>query len=699
MDAMASNSEEHGVAVPGGPVLNPDGGLSAEGEDASGPVEEGATGEFVGGDAALLERVNRFFQQQEWSLAGSLCDELARRHPDSPRILSLQGVVALQTAQYGRATHLLSRASVMRPDSPFILCALGHALMAREKFDAALARYHDVLKLDPDQLEAIFNIASIHHHRKQYSEAIKYYQRMLTLRFDLEAAHMGISNSYSASGFALISGIHLQLYHHFNGSEAENSQEHLDAFFVDARQAVETARQNNRVFQTVAVTGCQVCYTDGEPSADDPPNLVRLPMDGLDEFFFRTRWRFPDRVVFDPNQVDSISRAMNVAMRLDFVRLGRSARFPMMIKACRSLRLEFTSDKPLRILCPASRLTTVMQYSSSNLARAFARLGCESRLLLERNDMEQQSADHIIQDQVAFNPHVVININHLNNHHLSPGVFNITWWQDPMPEILGRQPLPWRERDLVFSAYPQFDPLLAACGANRIHRQGFCADLEIFKMVRPREDRNKIVFVGEGYGLDLRFQGREFETWQRLERDGGVPESHQAGVDGFDGTQEEQERVYSVTRVLRATSVAWFCRLGRELGWEVEVYGRNWENNPEVKPFYKGELSHGPDVAAVYNEARYALCVNPWLVNSQRLVEVAACGAIPVVFDARAHADDPPHWDEECLFFKTRDDLKKCLQSAPAGDPLQIPPHYSYDRFAQRILDMIHDHLRQETGG
>ncbi|HIJ84815.1 MAG TPA: hypothetical protein HPQ00_11535, partial [Magnetococcales bacterium] len=51
--------------------------------------------------------------------------------------------------------------------------------------------------------------------------------------------------------------------------------------------------------------------------------------------------------------------------------------------------------------------------------------------------------------------------------------------------------------------------------------------------------------------------------------------------------------------------------------------------------------------------------------------------------------DEPQHWDDECLFFSTREELRHCLTQTPKGDPMRIAQANSYDRAVEKILHWV----------
>lgn len=138
--------------------------------------------------------------------------------------------------------------------------------------------------------------------------------------------------------------------------------------------------------------------------------------------------------------------------------------------------------------------------------------------------------------------------------------------------------------------------------------------------------------------------------------------------------------------VVRDMSVRWLCLLSAEI--EVEVYGRYWEHDDMVRPFFKGALPHGAAVATLYNETTYALVPHMFDLQSQRLIEAAACGAIPIVYDCRYRAEKP-HWDDHCLWYRRQEELQDCLTKRTLKPPRHLCQGRTFTDFAQRIITEV----------
>lgn len=467
-------------------------------------------------------------------------------------------------------------------------------------------------------------------------------------------------------------------------------------YFFDYQQAREIAQQHNRVSTGHAtITALQVCFYDGPSQADALNNMVNLPFEQIKSLLLDLPYQPPSKIIFP---VDTPNHVIEETYR-DFIQslLGvKQQRAVLMYQLNQKLKRqnpEFDRTSPLRILLQSSRLTTVMQYCSRQLAKALRKLGHEVLLCMEENDMQSFSEYLYLKTQQTFNPHVIFNINHISAPHLAPDVFYFSWWQDPMPAITRGTALPWRERDITLSVSKNFDEYLQHCGCTDIQRQQFCIDDEVFNTNHNIPRENKIVFVGSSYRTRLQNNLSENGVLQdiikQMEAGEPVGETFLRPLSQRWGVN--YHRVYwdLFHYAVRDVTLQWLCR---DADIPVEVYGRGWEDDPIVRPYFCGELPHGDAVARVYNSARYALVCHPFEVNSQRLVEAAACGSIPVVFDCR-HTAEPPFWDEYCRFFRTADQMQACLHRMDNPDPTGLARSFTYDHLAHFVTDAIHERL------
>ncbi|MBF0454445.1 MAG: tetratricopeptide repeat protein [Magnetococcales bacterium] len=652
--------------------------------------------------AALISQGITHHQEGELAQARRCYESALQLAPNNPQLIYLRGILASQLKEHQLAVDLLSQTVRHNPNDATLHDSLATALWEQGNQSAAQKRYRKALELNPSLVETWYNLGCVQLELKQNREAIESLLQAITLQPDFFRAYGKIANAHKACDELVLENYYVTLFKHFYPGELEEQQEEIhDLFFLDFQTALATAKKKNRFSQTTYVTAAQLCYYVGDPVEGTPKTLISLPLKNMAQFVHNTRLRLPKAVHFDPSQPSERESAFQIANLLEQLAVANKQLANHYYNQNRVRQPIFEPGKPLRIFLSASRQTVVMQYCSRYLAESFKRLGQEVCFLIEEDDREELSLLQQMKVYYDFNPHVIININHLSNQWLHPDVFNFTWWQDFMPELGAKKPLAWRKRDYALTADPVLNPHLQRVGSPTVYRQEFCIDPTLFKNRTPWQARKKAVFIGVSYIHRLTHVAGEAKAIQALKSKmlQGEPITMDFLKQVAKETELPLEQVYDLgpifTHVVRETAVEWLCMLADDLDLDVEVYGRGWQHNPITAPFFKGELSHGEDVATVYNSAQYAVSASPYVVDSQRLTEIAACGAIPVMFDARPFAQKP-HWDEECLWFHNQEQFNRCFTRRPKKDPAIIGKTNSYDAFAQRILNWVDGALSED---
>ena len=624
--------------------------------------------------------------------AGVLYEEILALTPSNAEILHLSGVVCIEAGDYGQAVERISRAMTRWPNQPVLMNSLGLALLGLERLDVAVERFKDAVRLKPDYAEAYCHLGRVLLHQKKEREAVAELHKAVRLAPKHPQANELLAAALHTLGMQLLAHYYQRLAWHYGDKfpdPATRPAQHT--FFLDRVKARYTAHQGNRVKETMAITGLQMCYHLGDTFPDAPPNLVQVPLEqkAFVAFFLSSRLSAPVEVDFNPAVEDERILAHYIIKNLSDAQAAQLKAFHQLLEQCRATPPERLPGQPWRVGLSASRKTTVMQYNARDLAQGFRNLGCEVSFLIEANEMESLNQYHCLQVQSAFNPHIVLNINHLNNASLHPDVFNVTWWEDLMESLSSGKPMPWRERDLIYSISKELDTRLYQCAAPKVQRQGFCYDDQVFRDI-GQERKRKVVVVASSYRNSLSEHAQTGELLVTLEAmfAAGEPMTHETLEQLAKNSEHTKDDIFwnMWHYVVRDQSVRWLCTLSDLI--DVEVYGRYWEKDEQVRPFFKGLLPHGPAVATVYNEASYTLVPHPFDLQSQRLMEVAACGSIPIVYDCRYRAEQP-HWDENCLWYRTKEEMRTCLTSQPPTPSHRLCQGRSYTDFARRILTEV----------
>lgn len=468
---------------------------------------------------------------------------------------------------------------------------------------------------------------------------------------------------------------------------------HFDTYFIDPLLALNVAKQKNRInCGHPTVDGLQVCYYRGDLPEHRQENLIHIELPDFVDFFTASRMRLPEKLEIPDELEEELKAAVreDLANALDTIKNKRLALSQRLIRKAKALKPVIVNGEPIRVFIPSSRLTTVMQYSSQGVAKAFEKRGFQVLFYIEANEMETSNNLVLLNQYIDFNPHVTFYVNGLNSGFFDDDVVNIIWWQDLMPQIKSHQLLNWRKNDFNFSISQIFDRHLKQCGAETVQRQHFVIDEEVFHALDNRQRQQKIIFVGSSYLPVINIENEQqqqviAELVEILNNGGCFDEKIITGIAERSGFSYEFVFWKLLHYVIRDYSVKWLCQTST---LPVEVYGRYWDRDPWVAPFYHGELQHGVEVADAYRSAAYAIVSHPFEINSQRLAEVAACGCIPLVYDCRDIAEKP-HWDDYCLFFKTAEELKNIIESQakPAKSPLVLAENFTYQAAVDNFIE------------
>ncbi len=478
----------------------------------------------------------------------------------------------------------------------------------------------------------------------------------------------------------------------------------MGTYFFDYKDAYKEARKQNKF---TIFNNLQICYYNGEHKVSPYPNLMGVPLGELCDYLSET----PNRGISEIKFINSFSKLQQeeVLIYIDALQqiawqkkndIGSEYR-----KALEEQKPDFS--EPLRILFITTRITTVLQYVAKNLADAFNDLGYSTFVSIEQNAMQSWGGNDShgnaefawhLKNIYEYNPHIIFNLDWINNTFLNEAVFNFVWFQDPMPILYDDKEIVLREKDYIFTLFDEFKEALIKKGveATKIMPQQFATNPKIFFRDESIKKENKIVFLGSDYGFEKdlnisdEMKNKIYDDIEnnRLNEEDVMQYAKDANMD------ENYFRTSIITSFVRRRVVIWMCMLE---GINIEVYGTDaWLQNPEVVPYYKGLLPYGEEMAKVYNSATYALSVHPQYRYQQRVFEISACGTIPLIYNCSLIKEEFFH-EDNILSFSTLDELKGLIGQIPKKDPKEISEDISFEKMAKKIINIVENNIREEN--
>ena len=476
----------------------------------------------------------------------------------------------------------------------------------------------------------------------------------------------------------------------------------MDTYFFNYNDAYNEAKKQNTfgIFNNL-----QICYYNGEINEQTPyQNLIPLPIDKICDYMMETPNRMIQNIKFDDNFNED--QQHQIASYIDQLQQIAAYKKTELGNQYRELIKNQVPDfnEPWRILFLTTRGTTVLQYVAKNLADAFNDLGYNTFISIEENAMQNWGGNDSpnnayfawhLKNIYEYNPHIIFNLDWINNTFLNDSVFNFVWFQDPMPVLYNNEKIVLRERDFIFYLFDEYKNALIdkkVCNTKLVY-QTFCTNPKIFFENTSIQREEKIVFLGSDYdyyGYDITCG--EYPNLSNMLQDMiNLIEQGNLTLETIKELSSKYNIPYVWARneiagtLVRKEVVKWICKQNI---LPVEIYGTDdWLKIPEVAPYYKGLLPYGEKMAEVYNSAKYALVAGINSMYQQRLCEISACNTIPLVYHGFTQ-EEFLHFDN-IVKFSTYKEMMQCIGKKPKKSPKQISEDISYEKMAIKIIDIV----------
>jgi len=473
----------------------------------------------------------------------------------------------------------------------------------------------------------------------------------------------------------------------------------LDTYFFDSKLALDVSLKRNQVkTNNPNIRGLQICYYAGKALKKSPKNCIHVPLEQVYSYFSTTNNRFPkfvnftntdftnqDKVNFNENLTKTLSRS--VAQNHLLVEEYK--------KKIRECNPNFETNE-LRIFISACRETVVMQHISQNIAKSFKKLGYKVKFYIQKSQMEACGALKSLKAHYKFNPHITVNINHLNNQYLNEYTYNFTWFQDYMDTFKDSKKIKLRKRDYIFTLFDDMKKILVSKSVKKcqIQTQPFCINTSIYKQRKKIKRENKLVFIGSSYKqnydnvpISMENKSKILKELLKIYKISGSPSEKvkEKICKKYDISSSYNlghiinyiERDITIKNIIKSNPTIKF-----------ELYGYGWEKDDFLCLYNKGVVNQGKDISKIYNSAKFALVSGGYILQ-QRTLEATASGSIPVVLDVRKSKDRNKSIQSAMLFFKTPQEITKLLQNGKAQNLDILLAHHSYIKLAKKMISII----------
>jgi hypothetical protein len=313
----------------------------------------------------------------------------------------------------------------------------------------------------------------------------------------------------------------------------------------------------------------------------------------------------------------------------------------------------------LKILGITSRFTTFLQYSMRDWQAGMRQLGHETRLLIEDVDHEILNSLSYAQACAEFQPDLIVIIDHYRREFtgLPEQIPCVMWIQDQLPNIYcdkagqdqGRldYTIGYGKTDCVLKhGYPadRFMPAMVgvnekrfaprrltpseierfACDVSFVSHCTAPADVVVQQAVEQQTDARTKRLLKDVYDrLVSRHAAGEPLVTPRHVKD---VIAEVAGSGGTGGVQVDAMAEFFHLRVVnplfRHMALSWLL----DLGLDVRLYGRGWEQHPQYQRYARGVADNQADLCTIYQASRINLQITPYSSAHQRLFEGLSAG-------------------------------------------------------------------------
>lgn len=336
-----------------------------------------------------------------------------------------------------------------------------------------------------------------------------------------------------------------------------------------------------------------------------------------------------------------------------------------------AIAAKMRSGQTLRVLGITSLYTTFLQYSMRDWMASFARLGHETKLVIEGGTHEMLNSLSFAQACVEFVPDIILMIDHCRGEYkvMPPQMPFVMWVQDRMPNIFsdaggqrqgpmdfclgfGRLHLSTRHgypaarymsttMGINEARFNQVAPTPAqiqrfGCDVSYVSHASVPADVLLQEHVDKQSDAGKRLLHDVYDRMQAHYEhgGQALsDVLIRLIMEQSM-QSLRIGLAEADIKSLVFFFNQSISNAMfRHQTLGW---LG-ELGVDLRIYGRGWEEHPTLSRYARGIADNIHDLGAIYRASKINIQVTPHGAVHQRLLDGLTAGGF---FLMRWHPGD-----------------------------------------------------------
>jgi hypothetical protein len=322
-----------------------------------------------------------------------------------------------------------------------------------------------------------------------------------------------------------------------------------------------------------------------------------------------------------------------------------------------------TPPRQPRMIVLTSRFTTVLQYSSRDVADAFEKLGWQIRIIIEPTPTHRVTFQSMLRDLHDFKPDMVFVIDHLRyqiEDLFPPNLPYVCWIQDVLPNLTSttagesiglrdfvltsnrptyRDTHGYPDRQCIdlakLSRPPHLpaswasngDDLVYVSNASRTGEQwadkivaGMQDDPRVSQLIRTCCDRILQVYRAGG-SIDASYQ--VLKIVEQVEHD---LDMHL--VDPTVRFSIVMKLVHPLNDALyRQQALGWAANVTQRLGLTLAIYGNGWADHPTLAPYARGPVAYGNDLEELTRASKINLRLEPYTsLGHQRMIDGLLAG-------------------------------------------------------------------------